>query len=106
MPRTRKGRGQADLRPGETGTSPQHRTKSHIHHMVEPGISDDRALKVAETYPGRSAVSRRVYRCKLPENGIKPVKKNNPGITWLGVPVNDEPGLQGKQTEGAGGRNQ
>jgi len=55
------------MRLGEIGTSPQHRIKSYIRHMVEPSISDNRALKVAEAYPGRSAVSQRVYRCKLPE---------------------------------------
>ena len=47
-----KGRGQADLRRGKTGTSPQHRIKSYILHMVELRISDDRALKVAEITPG------------------------------------------------------
>jgi hypothetical protein len=47
------------LRPGEAGTSPQHRIKSYVRHMVEPGISDNRALKAAEAYPGRSAVPQR-----------------------------------------------
>jgi len=42
-----KNRGKADLRRGETGTSPQHRIKSYILHRVELRISDDRALKVA-----------------------------------------------------------
>ena len=70
MPRTRKGRGQADLRRGKTGTSPQHRTKSPIRHMVELRISDDRALKVAGAYPGRPAASRWGCRLKLPEIGI------------------------------------
>ena len=60
MPRTRKGRGQADLRRGKTGTSPQHRTKPPIRHMVELRISDDRALKVAGAYPGRPVVSRKL----------------------------------------------
>jgi len=46
MPRIREGRGQADLRRGRAGTSPQHRTKSYIRHMAESRISDDRALKV------------------------------------------------------------
>ena len=55
------------MRLGEAGTSPQHRIKSYIRHMVEPSISDNRALKVAEAYPGRSTASQRVYRCKLPE---------------------------------------
>ena len=59
MPRTRKGRGQADLRRGKAGTSPQHRVKSYIHQMAEPRISDDRALKVAGAYPGRPAASRK-----------------------------------------------
>jgi hypothetical protein len=53
MPRIREGRGQADLRRGRAGTSPQHRTKSYIRHMAESRISDDRALKVAGAYPGR-----------------------------------------------------
>jgi len=60
MPRTRKGRGQADLRRDKTRTSPQHRTKSSIRHMVELRISDDRALKVADAYPGRPVVSRKL----------------------------------------------
>ena len=51
MPRTRKGRGQADLRRGKAGTSPQHRIKSPIRHMVELRISDDRTLKVAGSLP-------------------------------------------------------
>ena len=51
-----KGRGQAD-EAGGAGTSPQHRTKSSIHHG-EPCISDDRALKVAEVHPGRPTASR------------------------------------------------
>jgi len=53
-----KGRGQADLRRGKAGTSPQHRTKSPICHKVKPRISDDRALKVVGAYPGRPHVSR------------------------------------------------
>ena len=60
MPRTRKGRGQADVRRGKAGTSPQHRTKSSIRHMAKPRISDDRALKVADAYPGRPVVSRKL----------------------------------------------
>ena len=52
MPRTREGRGQADLRRGETGTSPQHRIKSYIRHMAKPRISDDRALKVVPLSAG------------------------------------------------------
>jgi hypothetical protein len=59
MPRTREGRGQADLRRGEAGTSLQHKTKSYIRQMAEPRISDDRALKVAGVYPGRPAASRK-----------------------------------------------
>ena len=69
MLRTRKGGGQADLRRGETGTSPQHRIKSSIRHMVELRISDNRALKVAEEYPGRPVASQNFYCCKLPEEG-------------------------------------
>ncbi len=38
------------MRRGESGTSPQHRTKSSIHHG-NFRISDDRALKVAEVHP-------------------------------------------------------
>ena len=83
------------MRLGEAGTSPQHRTKSYIRHMVEPGISDNRALKVAEAYPGRSTASQRVYRCKLPEYWENR-KKKIPGIKWLGVPANDEPVLRGR----------
>ena len=60
MPRARKGRGQADLRRGKTGTSPQHRTKSPIRHRVELRISDDRALKVAGAYAGRPVASRKL----------------------------------------------
>lgn len=60
MPRTREGRGQADLRRGKIGTSPQHRIKSSIRQMVKPRISDDRALKVAGAYPGRSATPRKL----------------------------------------------
>ena len=63
------------MRLGEAGTSPQHKIKPYIRHMVEPSISDNRALKVAEAYPGRSTASQRVYRCKLPEywgKGINP----------------------------------
>ena len=52
MPRIRKGRGQVDLRLSKTGTSPQHRIKSYIRHVVELSISNDRALKVAESTPG------------------------------------------------------
>ena len=79
MPRTFKGRGQADLRLGEAGTSPQHRIKSYIRYMVEPSISDNRALKVAVAYPGRSAVP--LIDLSLQATGIlgKPVKKI-PGI--------------------------
>ena len=62
--------------------------------MVEPGISDNRALKVAEAYPGRSTASQRVYRCKLPEYWEN--RKKIPGIKGPGVPVNDEPVLQGR----------
>ena len=65
MPRSRKGRGQADLRRGKTGTSPQHRTKSPIRHMVELRISDDRALKVAGAYPGRPVTSRKLALLKI-----------------------------------------
>lgn len=80
MPRIRKGRGQADLRRGKAGTSPQHRTKSSIRHKAESRISDDRALKVAGAYPGRPAASRR--NPSLKGTGLlgKPVKKN-PGIS-------------------------
>lgn len=67
MPRTRKGGGQADLRRGEIGTSPQHRIKSSIRHMVELRISDNRALKVAVERPGRPVASQNFYCCKLPE---------------------------------------
>jgi len=65
MSRTRKGRGQADLRRGKTGTSPQHRTKSPIRHMVELRISDDRALKVAGAYPGRPVAPRKLALLKI-----------------------------------------
>jgi len=82
------------MRLGEAGTSPQHRIKSYIHHMTEPSISDNRALKVAEAYPGRSTASQRVYRCKLPEYWGN--RKKIPGIKWPGAPVNDEPVRQGR----------
>ena len=59
MPRTQAGRGQADLRRVEAGTSPQHRIKSSIRCMADIRISDDRALKVAVVHPGRPATSRR-----------------------------------------------
>ena len=45
------------MRRGEIGTSSQHRAKSSIRHMIEPRISDNRALKVAEDYPGRPVAS-------------------------------------------------
>ena len=52
------GRGQAD-EAGEFGTSPQHRTKSSIHHgnlrISDPAKA---GLKVAEVHPGRSTASR------------------------------------------------
>jgi hypothetical protein len=65
MPRTREGRGQADLRRGKAGTSQQHKMKSSIRHSGVPRISDDRALKVAGVYPGRSAASRMLSRTKV-----------------------------------------
>jgi hypothetical protein len=40
------------LRRGKTRTSPQHRIKSYILHMVDLRISDDRALEVAGSTPG------------------------------------------------------
>jgi hypothetical protein len=64
-----EGGGQADLRRGKAGTSPQHRTKSYIRHMDEPRISDDRALKVAAAHPGRSHASRIAGCSKLPVSG-------------------------------------
>ena len=51
MPRIRKDGGQADLRRGKVGTSPQHRIKSYICLAISR-ISDDRALKVAGNTPG------------------------------------------------------
>ena len=65
MPRTRKGRGQADLRRGKAGTSPQHRTKSSIRHMVELRISDDRALKVVLLQRERPVASRKLALLKI-----------------------------------------
>ena len=65
MPRTRKGRGQADLRRGKAGASLQHKTKPYIRHMVELRISDDRALKVADAYPGRPVASRKLALLKI-----------------------------------------
>ena len=58
MPRTHMGRGQADLRRGKAGASLQHKTKPYIRHMAKPRISDDRAPKVADAYPGRPVASR------------------------------------------------
>jgi len=48
MPRIREGRGQADLRRGRAGTSPQHRTKSC--NYLKPG-----------TYTRRSCAERHVF---------------------------------------------
>ena len=48
MPRIREGRGQADLRRGRAGTSPQHRTKSS--NYLKPG-----------TYSRRSCAERHVF---------------------------------------------
>ena len=63
--------------------------------MAEPSISDNRALKVAEAYPGRSTASQKIYRCKLPEYRENR-KKKSPASLWPGVPANDEPVLQGR----------
>jgi len=65
MSRTRKGRGQADLRRDKAGASLQHKTKPYIRHMAKPRISDDRALKVADAYPGRPVTSRKLALLKM-----------------------------------------
>ena len=61
------------------GTSPQHRIKSYIRHMAEPRISDNRALKVAEEYPGRSTASRNRFPLQKYRSIGKPVEQN-PGM--------------------------
>ncbi|MHC4587696.1 MAG: hypothetical protein ACYS3N_24510 [Planctomycetota bacterium] len=60
-----KGRGQADLRRGKAGASLQHKIKPYIRHMAKPRISDDRALKVADAYPGRPVASRKLTLLKI-----------------------------------------
>jgi hypothetical protein len=105
MPRTRKGRGQADLRRGKAGTSPQHRTKSPIRHMVELRISDDRALKVAGVYPGRPAASRWGWRLKITGNRDNRSTKS-PASVEHRVLAADELNLtwRGAQRQGCAGR--
>ena len=103
MPRIRKGRGQADLRRGKAGTSPQHRTKSFIRHMAEPRISDNRALKVVGAYPGRPAASPwGIHPYNLPEYWEKPVEKI-PGMCGRRIPVTHEPDPYGEGTQTMGG---
>jgi hypothetical protein len=62
MPRTRKGRGQADLRRAKAGASLQHKTKPYIRHMAKFRISDS---------PRRTESSRCLPRetCRVSEVG-------------------------------------
>jgi hypothetical protein len=52
-----KGRGQADLRRVETGTSPQHRVKSSIHLLRARGVYSALTYRKTCVHPGRSVVS-------------------------------------------------
>jgi len=77
------GRGQAD-EAGESGTSPQHRIKSSIHHG-KLRTSDDRALKVAEVHPGRPTASRYYICVKLTGIGKAGIL-NFPGVGGRSCP--------------------
>jgi len=72
------------MRRGESGTSPQHRTKSSIHRG-NLRISDDRALKVAEVHPGRPATSRYDICVKLTGIGKAGIL-NIPGVGGRSYP--------------------
>ena len=69
--------------------------------MTKPRISDDRALKVADAYPGRPVASRRVLQLKL--TGIQgKTGKKIPGVreTLSRCPDEPDPKDRDAQTNG------